>query len=161
MERSGGVLSLIVVAVLLLFSSELSYGSVNVYQFNNEVDELRFNSLIREMRCPTCQNQNIADSDAPLAQDMKDIIYDMINDGRADSEIFGFMIDRYGDFVTYNPPVKPLTWGLWFGPAALLIFVLGVVGVMRLMRKEEREESSLLSAEEQNKLDKILGKREE
>ncbi len=144
--------------MILFVTSFSAHANANIYLFNSEIDELRFQSLIRELRCPKCQNQNIADSDAPLAQDMKDITYDMIMDGRADSEIVSFMVDRYGDFVTYNPPVKPVTWVLWYGPVALLIFVAAIVFFVRRNASSRSEAPRLLSEEERAKLNQILEK---
>lgn len=144
----------------LLFSTQVHAG-LDLYPFSNEVDERRFQSLTRELRCPKCQNQNIADSDAPLAKDLRDYTYSMILDGRADSEIIGFMVDRYGDFVTYNPPVKPVTWLLWFGPGGMLALILGYIFFFRKPKKTpEVEPTRSLSADDRARLEKILQSKE-
>ncbi len=135
-----------------------AFSSVNLYEFKNPVDEKRFQTLTRELRCPKCQNQNIADSDAPLAQDMRDLTYNMIIDGQADAQIVSFMVDRYGDFVMYNPPVKPITWLLWFSPVVLLLLILALVFGVKGRKKATKttEAVAALSEEEQSRLQKIL-----
>lgn len=139
---------------LLVLMGAMTYANVNIYAFDNKVDETRFNALITDLRCPKCQNQNLADSDAPLAQDLKDRVYSMINDGRSDSEIMTFMVDRYGDFVLYTPPIKPLTWFLWFGPIIILMGVLIIIFARR--RKPHTETPIPLSQSESEQLAELL-----
>lgn len=151
------------IACCIFLSLFLQQGvaSINLYEFNNPVDEKRFQSLTRELRCPKCQNQNIADSDAPLAQDMRDLTYDMIIDGQADAQIITFMVDRYGDFVMYNPPVKPVTWLLWFSPFVLLILILAIVFLFRGNKKEKvKPDAVTLTAEDQQRLQEILKRKD-
>ena len=89
--------------------------------FTDAEREVRYQQLTVQLRCLVCQNQNLADSDAPLAQDLRQEIYNMMQAGRTDDEIKQFLIDRYGDFVLYMPPVKSNTLVLWLMPALLLI----------------------------------------
>ena len=89
--------------------------------FEDAVQEQRFQALTEEARCLVCQNQNLADSDAPLAQDLRQEIHDMLIDGRSDDEIRSFLVDRYGDFVLYRPALKGNTLALWLAPALLLL----------------------------------------
>ncbi|OYQ74473.1 cytochrome c-type biogenesis protein [Wohlfahrtiimonas sp. G9077] len=147
----------VLLSMLLLISS-LTLANVNVYNFSDKVQETRFNHLITDLRCPKCQNQNLADSDAPLAKDLKDRVYLMINDGRSDSEILTFMVDRYGDFVLYTPPVKPITWFLWFGPAVILLLVLIIVFARR--KKPTEEVVQPLSPSEAQQLSELLNKKD-
>ena len=126
---------LIACTVFLSLFLQNGVASVNLYEFEHPIQEKRFQSLTRELRCPKCQNQNIADSDAPLAQDMRDLTYDMIIDGQADAQIIAYMVERYGDFVMYNPPVKPVTWLLWFSPFVLLVIILGLVFGVKSKRR--------------------------
>ncbi len=144
--------------MLALFLGAIATANVNIYSFSDQVSEKRFNSLITDLRCPKCQNQNLADSDAPLAKDLKDRVYSMINDGRSDGEILTFMVDRYGDFVLYTPPVKPLTWFLWFGPAAVLIGVLIIIFARR--RKPAVDTVQPLSQSETEQLAELLNKKD-
>jgi cytochrome c-type biogenesis protein CcmH len=101
--------------------------------FKDPEQEARFHQLTVELRCLVCQNQNLADSDAPLAQDLRREIYDMMQAGRSDDEIKQFLIDRYGDFVLYMPPIKSNTLLLWLMPAFLLVG--GALVVLIIVRK--------------------------
>lgn len=101
-----------------------AWANIDTYQFDNPRQEAQYRALIEEFRCPKCQNQNLAGSDAPIAQDLKQKTYDMVKDGRSDAEIRQYMNERYGDFISYKPPVRPSTWILWFFPPMLLVFVM-------------------------------------
>lgn len=112
---------------MVLLVAELSmsaWANIDTYQFDNPRQEAQYRALIEEFRCPKCQNQNLAGSDAPIAQDLKQKTYDMVKDGRSDAEIRQYMNERYGDFISYKPPVRPSTWILWFFPPVLLVFVM-------------------------------------
>ncbi len=104
--------------------------------FMNPEQEARYNQLTLELRCLVCQNQNLADSDAPLAQDLRREIFDMMQAGRSNDEIKTFLVDRYGDFVLYKPPIQGNTMALWLMPAVLLM--LGGVVVILTVRKRTR-----------------------
>lgn len=101
--------------------------------FSDADEEARYQKLTAELRCVVCQNQNLADSNAPLAQDLRKEIYSMMQAGRTDDEIKQFLIDRYGDFVLYRPPVKSNTLVLWLMPAVLLFG--GALVVVIVVRK--------------------------
>jgi len=103
--------------------------------FTDPEQEARYQQLTLELRCLVCQNQNLADSDAPLAQDLRQEIYNMMQAGRTDDEIKQFLIDRYGDFVLYMPPVKSNTLVLWLMPAVLLFG--GALVVFLVVRKRK------------------------
>lgn len=154
-------------ATLLLTLSVLSFGSIStaaaaikVYEFDNPQQEAQFYGLIEDLRCPTCQNQNLASSDAPIAQDLKQKTYEMVKAGRTDSEIREFMFERYGDFISYRPPVRPSTWILWFFPPILLVILL--VGWMYRTRQKmlnptsTKTEQTALSDTEKKRLEQIL-----
>ncbi|MFC6204979.1 cytochrome c-type biogenesis protein [Psychrobacter urativorans] len=98
--------------------------AIDVYDFDSVQQEAQYRGLIAELRCPKCQNQNLAGSDAPIAQDLKQKTYDLIKEGRSDGEIRDYMQERYGDFISYKPPVRPSTWILWFFPPLLLILLI-------------------------------------
>lgn len=118
--------------VLVMFLGvNVSHASIDVYEFNNPEKEAQFRTLATELRCPKCQNQNVNDSNAPLAKDIKDRVFQMVNDGKSNDEIVDFMVERYGEFVTYRPRLSigvALLWGL---PAALGLLVLTAVLVSR------------------------------
>ncbi len=117
--------------LLLAFNA----GAADVpFVFEDDTDAERYQRLVEELRCLVCQNQSLADSHADLAQDLRDEIYRMIGDGLSDEEIVGFLVDRYGDFVLYRPPLKASTVLLWFGP--FLIFIAAVFIAVRFLRRQ-------------------------
>ena len=105
--------------------------------FTSPEDEARYKELTLELRCLVCQNQNLADSDAPLAQQLRGEIFDMLEDGRTNQEITGFMVDRYGDFVLYKPPMQANTVALWIFPLAVLL--VGGLFVFMTVRKRSHK----------------------
>ena len=112
--------------ILACLLSMTTYAAIDVYDFDSPQQEAQYRGLIEELRCPKCQNQNLAGSDAPIAQDLKQKIYDLIKDRRSDAEIRAYMQERYGDFISYKPPMRPSTWILWFfPPLLLLVLVIG------------------------------------
>lgn len=100
------------------------------------VVEQRLIGISEELRCLVCQNESLAGSRADLAQDLRREIRTLIKAGKTDAEIMEFMVSRYGDFVRYRPPVKPITWALWFGPFLLLIGALTLL--VRMVRRSQR-----------------------
>jgi len=118
--------------------------------------EQRARALGKELRCLVCQNQSIDDSDAALARDLRLLVRERLVAGDSDAEIIAFLTARYGDFVLLKPPVKPATWGLWFGPLALLLIAGGGL-VVYLRRRPTRETASApLSPEERARLDALM-----
>jgi cytochrome c-type biogenesis protein CcmH len=103
--------------------------------FQSAEQEQRYKDLTLELRCLVCQNQNLADSDAPLAQQLRGEIFGMLDAGRTDEEIKSFMVDRYGDFVLYRPPMQGNTLALWLMPAAFL-FVGGIAVVVAVRKRK-------------------------
>jgi len=118
--------------ILLVLSFSVSASSIQAYSFDNKEQEKAYQSLIDDLRCLVCQNQNIAESNAELAKDMRRKTYEMVKQGKSEKEISAFMVTRYGDFVLYRPPFEPMTWLLWFGP--LIIFIIGLIFVVRFMK---------------------------
>ncbi len=132
--------------VLITACSMFVQAEINIYTFERSQDEVRFQHIITELRCPKCQNQNIADSNAPLSKDLKDRVYSMIKEGRSDSEIMNFMVERYGDFVLYRPPMKPLTYILWFGPFLIgLLIIIAIILIRKKTNKIYKSDNSLVS----------------
>ncbi len=120
---------------VLLLASPLR-AAIDIYQFDNTDQQDRFHRLTEELRCPKCQNQSIADSDAEIARDMRERTARMIREGHSDQEVVNFFVDRYGDFVSYRPPVNERTAILWMGPLGLLL--LGVLAIVLLVRRASR-----------------------
>lgn len=125
---------------LLIVSTSLTFAEILVYPFTDPVKEERFNVLIAELRCPKCQNNNLADSNAPLAVDLKDIVYDKINAGESDEDIIFYLKERYGDFISYRPPVKPSTWLIWYGPFVFLL--IGAFFIYRFVAGRQKAENA-------------------
>ena len=153
-----GVLALAVLALALGAAAPPASAVVfEPREFASPEQELRYKRLIDELRCLVCQNQNIADSNAPLAQDLRREVYRMVGEGSDDAAIKDFMVQRYGDFVLYDPPVKGITLALWAGPA--LLVAGGLVLLVRVIRRRRREASDApLSAEEQARLADLVGR---
>ncbi|QAY36456.1 cytochrome c-type biogenesis protein CcmH [Photobacterium damselae subsp. damselae] len=131
--------------------------SIDVYDFKNNEQEKQFQELTSTLRCPKCQNNDIADSNATLAQDMRRKVYEMLQQGKSEKEIIDYMIARYGNFVTYDPPVMASTIILWAGP--LLFVIIGFTVLVIRSRKNSKlaaENSDTLDAEEEARLKAIL-----
>ena len=127
-------------------------------EFASAQQEARYRQLNEELRCLVCQNQNIAGSDAALAQDLRREVYRMLNEGLTDDQIVDYMVQRYGDFVLYRPPLRPLTVALWAGPFVLL--VLGMIFLWRVMSRRQAStvEQAPLSKEERARLRKLVSR---
>jgi len=120
---------------------------IETFKFDSAETEKVFHKLSEELRCLVCQNQNIAESNADLAKDLRLEIYTMLSEGKSEEEIVEFMVQRYGDYVLYRPPFKPMTWLLWFAP--IIIFVFGLIYVVRYMKAQARAaQPASLSAED-------------
>lgn len=120
-----------VAAVLSLFLLAMAAGAVDSGQRFDDADEqARYERLIRDLRCLVCRSESIADSNAQLAADLRREVETLMREGKSDAEIYGFMTERYGDFVLMRPPVAPRTWLLWAGPALFLAGGLAIVIVI-------------------------------
>ena len=126
---------------------------VDIYEFDSAEQESRYRALIDEFRCPKCLNTNLSGSDAPIAQDLRRTIHRLlVTDGRSDQEIRDFLQERYGDFVLYDPPLKPGTWILWGAPVVFLL--IGAWVLFRVVRRPARE--TALSEAQQQKIAEII-----
>lgn len=139
---------------LLLITQPAYAATLADYTFDDPQQDEDFRLVISEMRCLVCQNESLAGSNAELAVDLRNEIYDMMKAGQKKDDIISFMVARYGDFVLYDPPVKPSTYPLWFGP--ILLFMIGAVVLYRNLRKKSVSRETELSAEEQQRLDNLL-----
>jgi cytochrome c-type biogenesis protein CcmH len=149
---------LIAAALLGLALAGGARAAIDTYEFKDEAERERFRTLTEELRCPKCQNQNIADSNAPIATDLRREIHRMLEEGKSNQDIVDYLVARYGDFVRYKPPVNARTLLLWYGPAGLLVgglVVLGII-VVRRRRVENSPGQVMLSADEQARLDALL-----
>lgn len=119
------------------------------------VVERRLIVISEEMRCLVCQNESLAGSRSDLANDLRREIRKLIVEGKSDEQIRTFMVERYGDFVLYRPPVKPITWLLWIGPFVILLG--GIIGLLTYLRRRNQSvPSAALSDEENRRIDALL-----
>ncbi|MFQ5642579.1 MAG: cytochrome c-type biogenesis protein [Thiogranum sp.] len=145
---------LLLLAFLLATSGNAMAAGLEAFDFTGNVDEERYKHLIVELRCLVCQNQSLADSDAGLAHDLRREVWELMDQGNSDAQIVDFLVSRYGDFVLYNPPVKPSTYILWYGPFALL--AIGLLALLRTLKRRSKQTTSGFSAEEQERLKQVL-----
>jgi cytochrome c-type biogenesis protein CcmH len=160
--------ALILIGLLSVLLSSSSFAVIETYEFGSPVDEKRYQHFLDELRCPKCQNQNLKDSDSPIAADLREQLHLLIDDGKSDTEITAFMVARYGEFILYRPRLNSETAILWFGPAALLLFA-GFVLIMVVRRSQKAALSNataisaatsgdniVISTDQQKQLDQLL-----
>ncbi len=139
---------------LVLFALLLplqAFAAIDTYEFKDEASRVRFQQLTDELRCPKCQNQNLADSNSPIAKDLRTEIHRMLGEDQSDDEIIDFMVARYGEFVLYKPRKTASTWVLWYGPFVLLAFgALVIVLISRRKRKPQAEVADACSEKAQD-----------
>ena len=139
------------IVFLLSFNA---FAGVEVQSFANQQQEQTYKKLINVLRCLVCQNQNLADSNAELAQDLRKKIIEMIEAGKSEQQIVDYMVTRYGDFVLYRPPLKKSTFLLWVGP--FLILLIGLLILIVFIRRQQQSETPSLSEEQQKRARKLL-----
>lgn len=122
-------------------------------QFSDPAQEAQYYDLIRVIRCPTCQNQNIAESDAPLARQLREQVEAQIKEGRSDQEISAYLVERYGDFITYAPPFAARTWILWLAP-----FVIMIASLVWWFTRRRHGAEKRLNTHEQDELRTLLNR---
>ncbi|MDC3736937.1 cytochrome c-type biogenesis protein CcmH [Pseudomonas syringae pv. syringae] len=146
--------------MIVLFSvlcSGITHAAIDAYAFRDDAERARYSELTRELRCPKCQNQDIADSNAPIAADLRKEIYRMLGEGQSNQQIIDFMVDRYGDFARYKPSLNARTWLLWFGPAGLLVGGFVVIGlIVGRRRKAQSAQADELCEDEKRRLATLL-----
>jgi len=145
-----------IVLLCLFVFAPLAFAKEAEYMVADPEMEKTVNEISAELRCLVCQNQTIADSNAPLAVDLKNQVRDMVESGQSQSDIVDYMVERYGDFVRYRPPMKASTMLLWVGPFLLLL--IGVVVLVVNLRKRTAaiKNDGDLSVEENERLQRLL-----
>ena len=136
----------LIITSFFLLVAHFAQANVALPVAENPELEKRVQAISEELRCLVCQNQTIADSHADLAIDLKNQVRDMLAQGKSNQEVTDYMVQRYGDFVLYRPPVKSTTWLLWFGPFLLMI---GGIGFLFLKLKNRQPSAELPEAEMQ------------
>jgi cytochrome c-type biogenesis protein CcmH len=115
------------IALVLAFSSSSVLAIDSEPPFQDPAMQLRYEHLIHEFRCLVCQDETIADSNADLAAQFRRHVHSLVASGKSDADIRAYMVNRYGDFILYKPPVQTSTWLLWFGPFLFLLIAIAVV----------------------------------
>jgi cytochrome c-type biogenesis protein CcmH len=147
---------LLVLAALAAFAfSSVALAAIEVYEFETPEQEEQFKELGNTLRCPKCQNNTIADSNAPLAQDLRQKVYEMTAEGKSKNEIVDYMVARYGNFVTYKPPFTLGTAILWLGPFAIVIGGLTLM-VLRSRKRPVNQSNNALSQQDEARLKQLL-----
>ena len=138
-----------------LWLTPVALAVIETYEFSSPDLEVRYHQLSQELRCPKCQNQNIADSNAPIARDLRVVLYEQLEQGATDDEILAYMVARYGEFVRYRPGVDRNTVLLWTAPGLLLI--VGAAGLLFHFRQRPEAAASELTDAEQAEIARLLG----
>ncbi|WMS92480.1 cytochrome c-type biogenesis protein CcmH [Pseudoalteromonas sp. HL-AS1] len=137
---------------LSLFVSMGAFAQQDRYQFDNNKQAILFEELTTELRCPKCQNQNIADSDAVVAKDLRDKVLVLVKEGKSKDEVIDYMIDRFGYFVHYDPPVTPATLVLWVLPVLIVIVGFGFI----VIRQRKASVKQTWSSDDEMLLAKLI-----
>ena len=141
-------------SILILLSVQQLHAAEVMLEFDSPEQETRFEELLEELRCMVCQNQTLADSNARLARDLRERTYNMVRNGKSNNEIIEHMVERFGDFVLYRPPLKKTTVLLWFGPAIFLIIAVSTFWLYS--HRTRRKPISDLSPVERQKAQRLL-----
>ncbi|MFO6297129.1 cytochrome c-type biogenesis protein [Rahnella selenatireducens] len=141
------VLPALMLGVALSFSA---FAAIDTYQFKSPQQEQDYREITAQLRCPKCQNTNIAASDSIIAADMRTKVFQLLNEGQDRQQIVAYMVARYGNFVTYEPPVTPSTLILWLGPVLVVIIGAGMI-FMRSRRRAVVSETGTEEMSEQEK----------
>jgi cytochrome c-type biogenesis protein CcmH len=145
-----------VAALLIVLALPAQAVVRDVYSFDTEEKQQRYQTMIVELRCPKCQNQNIADSNSPISEDMRDEVYQMMTNGASDVEIMDSLVGRFGEFIRYKPLVEKRTLLLWATPAISVLGGFLIVGGIVLRSRRTSQLDSELSAEERARVEKIM-----
>lgn len=134
------------------------HAAIDPYEFETETQRERYRHFIEEMRCPKCQNQNLAGSDAPIAKDLRQELHRLLSEGRSDTEIVDYMVARYGEYILYKPPFDAKTAWLWIAPAGFLLAGIAVLfAVVRSRARAAQVPPAALSADEEQRVAALLG----
>jgi cytochrome c-type biogenesis protein CcmH len=148
------------VAVIVLLGSGGAVAVIENHEFDDDQLRQRYQLLSAELRCPKCQNQNIADSNAPIAADLREQLYQQLHEGRTDQQIVDYMVQRYGEFVLYRPRWNSVTLVLWLAPLILLGLALWVL-LASLRNNRSQAAAKGLTEAEQRRLDDLLEERKD
>lgn len=138
----------------ILFSFQ-TVAAIDTFEFKSEQQEQQFRELTEQLRCPKCQNNSIADSNAVIASDMRLKVYELMGEGYNKQQVIDYMVDRYGNFVTYEPPLTPATLILWVGPFLFVLCGAAII-ILRSRRRKVSASGVSMSAQEEERLKALL-----
>ncbi|MEO3989150.1 cytochrome c-type biogenesis protein [Pseudocitrobacter cyperus] len=147
-----------ILGIMALMLACNALAAIETWQFKDDAQEQTFRDITAQLRCPKCQNNSVADSNAMIAADMRQKVYELLQQGQSKQQIMDYMVARYGNFVSYEPPVTPGTLALWLLPA-LFVAVGATVVVLRARRRDASDDE--LSDEERARLAALLEKEKE
>jgi cytochrome c-type biogenesis protein CcmH len=145
----------VLTGVVILLLPLVNQAAIDAYPFPDDQMRVRYNALIAELRCPQCLNTNLAGSDAMIAKDLRREVHRLVLEGKTDEQVLSFMYERYGDFILYNPQLKPGTWLLWFGP--VVFFIVALLILFKISRRRAGLGTAvMLSEQEQTRLNQLI-----
>ncbi|SHM35836.1 cytochrome c-type biogenesis protein [Vreelandella subglaciescola] len=151
------LLAALLMTTAMTLATGVLAGGIEVRDFDSPVQKTRYLDLTSSMRCPLCENQAIGDSDAPISGDMRDRVYTLLQDDKSDTEIVNYMVQRFGEYILYNPRLDNRTYLLWGIPVALLL--AGALLVVLLVRARRNASVASLSADERARLDELINRK--
>lgn len=151
------LIRMLTTAILLAVALGAAAGGIELREFDDPVLAQRYADLTASMRCPLCENQAIGDSDSPISADMRERVYQLLQEGRADSEIIDHMVARFGDYILYNPRLERRTYLLWGLPIGM--GVVGFLVVMLIVRARRNASAKALTSEERARLNALIERR--
>ncbi len=141
--------------VLLAAATPAAASAIDVEPLSTEEKEMRYRVLIAELRCPKCQNENLAESNAPIAQDLRGQVRRLLEEGKSNDQVVAFLVERYGDYIRYRPPVQKNTLVLWFLPALLLVVALVTLALV-VHRRRRPAVNQPMTGEDRERLRQLL-----
>jgi cytochrome c-type biogenesis protein CcmH len=146
-----------VLLTLCLFWATSAYAVIETYQFDSAEMRERYHVFVKELRCPKCQNQNLEDSNAGVAADLRREVHRLLHEGYSDDEIYDYMVARYGEFVLYRPRTSGVTLYLWLAPAVLLALAIAVVALI-VKRSRKQIDDTVVASDDQERLNQVLSR---
>jgi len=146
-----------ILLTLCLFWATSAYAVIETYQFDSAEMRERYHVFVKELRCPKCQNQNLEDSNAGVAADLRREVHRLLHEGYSDDEIYDYMVARYGEFVLYRPRTSGVTLYLWLAPAMLLALAIAVVALI-VKRSRKQIDDTVVASDDQERLNQVLSR---
>jgi len=146
-----------ILLTLCLFWATSAYAVIETYQFDSAEMRERYHVFVKELRCPKCQNQNLEDSNAGVAADLRREVHRLLHEGYTDDEIYDYMVARYGEFVLYRPRTSGVTLYLWLAPAMLLALAIAVVALI-VKRSRKQIDDTVVASDDQERLNQVLSR---